>query len=71
MYGIFTYIWLIFNDFYVKCYGKYTSPLDPMGPIVTQPHKCVTYDSRDPLREIDDPPRPRGNGSSKDGGIPP
>ena len=27
MYGIFTYIWLI----YIVNVGKYTSPMDPMG----------------------------------------
>ncbi len=28
MYGIYTYIWLIFYGFHV---GKYTIPTDPMG----------------------------------------
>ena len=28
IYGIFTYIWLIFMGFHV---GKYTSPMDPIG----------------------------------------
>ena len=39
MYGIYTYIWLIF----MINVGKYTSPMDPMGKNFTFPPKFLTW----------------------------
>ena len=41
MYGIFTYIWLIF----MVHVGKHTSPMDPMGKVISS-EPTVTFEGQ-------------------------